>query len=338
MFAPRRVAHGRVHAHRISSLPIALARRPSGGSARCILVCAGGRRPWSFESKRRLVTGASRGLGAALAQEARGGRARGSCWSRGTARRWSGVAAEIRDGGRARRTPIAADVGDKRARPRASPGAAAALVGPDRRCSSTTRARWATSRCAPLLDTDCEDLEEALEVNLVGPFRLTKLLAGSMVLRGRGRRRARHLGRGRRPRTRRWGAYGVSKAALDHLGRIWARSSRAPACASSPSTRARWTRGCTPTRCPTPTARRCAPPERVAARIVAAGPGSRRLPERRAPRGLRLGGGAVSPATWPRDEPRRRAPAASSIRARATSRRARARSARVTSRPAISSS
>ena len=37
-----------------------------------------------------------------------------------------------------------------------------------------------------LLDTDCEDLERALAVNLVGPFRLTKAVAGAMALRGRG--------------------------------------------------------------------------------------------------------------------------------------------------------
>ena len=74
----------------------------------------------------------------------------------------------------------------------------------------------------PLLDTDCEALEEALAVNLVGPFRLAKIIAGAMALHGRGlvvnvssdapRRQAAYAG---------WGAYGASKAALDHLGRIW---------------------------------------------------------------------------------------------------------------------
>src|SRR5262249_16198439 len=72
-----------------------------------------------------------------------------------------------------------------------------------------------------LLDTDCEDLERVLEVNLVGPFRLTKVVAGSMALRGRGlvvnissdASVSAYPG---------WGASGVSKAALAHLGRIWA--------------------------------------------------------------------------------------------------------------------
>jgi NAD(P)-dependent dehydrogenase (short-subunit alcohol dehydrogenase family) len=58
-------------------------------------------------------------------------------------------------------------------------------------------------------------------VNLVGPFRLTKALAGSMALRGGGL--VLHVtsdaGLTAYPG---WGAYGVSKAALDHLGRIWA--------------------------------------------------------------------------------------------------------------------
>ena len=72
-----------------------------------------------------------------------------------------------------------------------------------------------------LLDTECEDLERALAVNLVGPFRLTKALAGPMVLRGRGL--VVHVSSDAAVEAYpRWGAYGVSKAALDHLGRIWA--------------------------------------------------------------------------------------------------------------------
>jgi NAD(P)-dependent dehydrogenase (short-subunit alcohol dehydrogenase family) len=73
----------------------------------------------------------------------------------------------------------------------------------------------------PLLDTECEDLERALAVNLVGPFRLTKALAGSMRLRGRGLVVAVSSDAAVTPYER-WGAYGVSKAALDHLARIWA--------------------------------------------------------------------------------------------------------------------
>ena len=77
-------------------------------------------------------------------------------------------------------------------------------------------------------------------------------------------------------RRRRWISSGAS-------GR---RSWRAPACACSPSTRARWTRACTPTRSPTPTAPTLADPARVAARIVAllqAEPGPARGRARRDP-------------------------------------------------------
>jgi len=81
---------------------------------------------------------------------------------------------------------------------------------------------------ALLADTDCEDLEAALATNLVGPFRLTKALLGSLAAG------ARERGRGGAPALvvnvssdaavtpyAGWGAYGASKAALVHLGRIW---------------------------------------------------------------------------------------------------------------------
>jgi NAD(P)-dependent dehydrogenase (short-subunit alcohol dehydrogenase family) len=72
-----------------------------------------------------------------------------------------------------------------------------------------------------LLDTECEDLHEVLEANLVGPFRLTKIIAGSMALRGEGV--VVHVSSDAAVAAYpRWGAYGVSKAAQDHLSRQWA--------------------------------------------------------------------------------------------------------------------
>jgi len=58
-------------------------------------------------------------------------------------------------------------------------------------------------------------------VNLVSPFRLSRALAGSMALRGVGLVLHVTSDAGLTPYAG-WGAYGVSKAALDHLGRIWA--------------------------------------------------------------------------------------------------------------------
>ena len=72
-----------------------------------------------------------------------------------------------------------------------------------------------------LLDTECEDLERVLQVNVVGPFRLTKIVAGSMALRGRGvvLNVSSDAGVEAYPT---WGGYGLSKAALDHLTRTFA--------------------------------------------------------------------------------------------------------------------
>jgi NAD(P)-dependent dehydrogenase (short-subunit alcohol dehydrogenase family) len=58
-------------------------------------------------------------------------------------------------------------------------------------------------------------------VNVVGAFRLTKAIAGPMVLRGRGVIVNVGTDAAAVPYER-WGAYGASKAALEQLGRIWA--------------------------------------------------------------------------------------------------------------------
>jgi NAD(P)-dependent dehydrogenase (short-subunit alcohol dehydrogenase family) len=72
-----------------------------------------------------------------------------------------------------------------------------------------------------LLDTDCEDLERTVNVNLIGPFRLAKAIAGSMVLRGRGLVVAISSDAAVEAYSG-WGSYGLSKAALDHMTRIFA--------------------------------------------------------------------------------------------------------------------
>ena len=164
-----------------------------------------------------LITGGSRGLGAALARELARRGARVVVVARG-ADELDAVVGEIRDaGGQAH--GLAADVGDKEAIYSIA-GAAADLVGPIDLLVHNASSLGPTP-LPLLLDTACEDLEAVLAVNLVGPFRLTKAVAGSMALRGRGL--VLHItSDAGAVAYQRWGAYGISKAALDHLGRIWA--------------------------------------------------------------------------------------------------------------------
>jgi NAD(P)-dependent dehydrogenase (short-subunit alcohol dehydrogenase family) len=165
-----------------------------------------------------VVTGAGRGLGAALALElaARGAKVVLVARTLDDVER---VAAEARARGGVAHA-LAEDVADKRAVHRIA-GAAAALVGDvDILVNNASTLGHAPLR--PLLDTDCEALEAALAVNLVGPFRLTKVLAGAMAVHGRGVVIDVTSDASTSPYET-WGAYGVSKAALDHLGRIWGR-------------------------------------------------------------------------------------------------------------------
>jgi len=77
---------------------------------------------------------------------------------------------------------------------------------------------------APLADTACEDLEAALATNLLGPFRLTKAVLGSLTAAardGRGGLVVNVSSDAAVSAYEGWGAYGASKAALLHLTRIW---------------------------------------------------------------------------------------------------------------------
>lgn len=168
-------------------------------------------------SKGVLITGASRGLGRALAQELARRGAKVVLVARGE-EELEGTVNDIRRfGGEAH--GLAFDVGDKQAIHRIA-GAASALVG------SIDVLVHAASTLGPLpmpalLDTECEDFAKVLEVNLLGPFRLTKVIAGPMAARGRGlvifvssdAAVSAYAG---------WGAYGISKAAQDHLARTFA--------------------------------------------------------------------------------------------------------------------
>jgi NAD(P)-dependent dehydrogenase (short-subunit alcohol dehydrogenase family) len=75
-----------------------------------------------------------------------------------------------------------------------------------------------------LADTDCEDLDRALAANLVGPFRLTKALLGSLAASAWEGRPAAVVNVSSDAAINaypNWGAYGASKAALHHMSHIW---------------------------------------------------------------------------------------------------------------------
>jgi len=169
------------------------------------------------KNKSVLITGGSRGLGRALGITLAREGARVVLVARGLDE-LARTVEEIRlAGGEA--YGIAADLGDKNSIYPIT-GEAAALVGP----IDILIQNASTLGALPLqllLDTDCEDLEETLQVNLIGPFRLAKAIVGSMVLRQTGLMISITSDAGVEAYSG-WGAYGVSKAALDHLTRVFA--------------------------------------------------------------------------------------------------------------------
>lgn len=171
-----------------------------------------------------VVTGAGRGLGAALAQEFAARGAHPVLVARGEADLDAIVGQIHAKGGKA--SAIVADVANKEDTYRIS-ALARELAGPIDLVvhNASTLGRWGEpggpGGMPFLADTACEDLAQVLETNLIGPFRLTKALLGPMVARGRGL----VVGLSSDAATSAyagWGAYGLSKAALDHLLRTFA--------------------------------------------------------------------------------------------------------------------
>ncbi|MCB9751983.1 MAG: SDR family oxidoreductase [Myxococcales bacterium] len=162
-----------------------------------------------------LITGGSRGWGWGW------GRA-GAPRRAGRARRARAESAARGDGGGpggGRRGPR--DRGDV-----AAPGAAqaiaaqaAALVGPIELLINNASALGPTPMPL-LLDLEPDAFAEVLRTNVRAPFELTRAVAGAMLVRGRGVvvNISSDAGAEAYPG---WGAYGVSKAALDHLTRSW---------------------------------------------------------------------------------------------------------------------
>ena len=164
-----------------------------------------------------LITGASSGLGRALALRL----ARDGFTIVGVARHPEPLQALmdeiVAQGGKAHAIP--ADVGERDSAIRIA-GEAHALVGHVDvliHCASTL----GDTPLRLVADTEPDVFDEVLQVNLAGPFRLTKALLGPMILRGRGAvvfvsSDAAVEG------YPTWGAYGASKAGLDQLARVWA--------------------------------------------------------------------------------------------------------------------
>jgi NAD(P)-dependent dehydrogenase (short-subunit alcohol dehydrogenase family) len=166
----------------------------------------------NLEDTRIVITGASRGLGAALAK---GLAAKGAKLLLVARHREAlePVAKAVKA------HAFAADVG--------APDAALAIAGAAQQLLSGVDAVIHNASVLgpvplqPLLETSDSQFREALEVNLLGPFRLTRALAGAMALQRRGLvvNITSDAATNAYPT---WGAYGVSKAGLEHLGRIWA--------------------------------------------------------------------------------------------------------------------
>lgn len=167
-----------------------------------------------------LVTGGSQGLGLALGEAFAAEGAKVALVARGRDALEAAVA-RVREAGRragGEGIGVAADIGEKHA-VHAIVGEVAGRLGPIDVLINNASTLGPTP-LPLLLDTECEDLERVLAVNLVGPFRLTKVVAGAMALRGEGQVVfiSSDAAVAAYPR---WGAYGASKAAADHLGRIF---------------------------------------------------------------------------------------------------------------------
>jgi NAD(P)-dependent dehydrogenase (short-subunit alcohol dehydrogenase family) len=170
----------------------------------------------TFSGLRALVTGGTSGLGLALVRKLAASGARVAFVARGR-ERVERVAREIPGA-----HGIVGDVASKTDIHPIALQAVGELQGLDILINNASD--LGPTALALLGDTDCEDLERAIATNLVGPFRLTKALLGSLSASAREGRGAVVLNVSSDAAINAyptWGAYSASKAGLHHLSRIW---------------------------------------------------------------------------------------------------------------------
>jgi len=164
-----------------------------------------------------IITGAGRGLGRALAEHLAGQGTRITAVAR-TESDLRAVAAAV-EGSGGHVLVVPADVGH----PQAAHAIAARAVDAHGPADLLVHAASTLGPVPlrPLVDTSPDELARAFAVNVAGPFRLTRAVLPSMLLAGRGTvvNISSDAAIEAYPT---WGAYGASKAALDHLSRIWA--------------------------------------------------------------------------------------------------------------------
>lgn len=164
-----------------------------------------------------VITGASRGLGLALAHALARRGVEVALVARHAEPLERAVASIRAAGGTA--LAIVADVGEPEAALRIAAQVQATLGRP-----SIVVHNASTLGPVPLqllADTEPSAILQALAVNVVGPFALTRALLGALVLGDGGV--VVHISSDAAVEAYpTWGAYSIGKAALDHLTRIWA--------------------------------------------------------------------------------------------------------------------